>query len=536
MTAPDPSSHTPNDPRPDGPIEPEPAHPASEPVHPGPQPPPGWVTPVAAGAGSTPGVPDGSPPIEPVGPGAPPLAPSVGTPGSPAAGAPIPSGAQPLAPTPAPAPPVPPRTSDRTVAIVAVALAVVAILAGAALFLSGYSLGRQTATTPGTASDEQALFQPFWDTYRAVTERYAGGDVDRKALVEGAIKGMVEALGDPYSSYLTPEEYKASLQGIEGEFEGIGAEIGTVGADGSAKDCTTLTSDCRLGIVQPIAGSPAERAGLQAGDVVIAVDGESLDGSTLDQARDRIRGPKGSTVTLTIVRDGGEPLDLSVVRDVIQQKEVVSHDLADGTVAWIAVTGFSSDAAADLHTALKAALDKGERQVILDLRSDPGGFVDAAVDIASEFVGSGPIYWQEDSKGNQVATDAKPGGLATDPSIQLIVLIDGGSASASEIVAGAIQDTGRGRLVGQQSFGKGTVQQWSVLEGDNGGFRLTIAKWLTPDKRWIHHTGLTPDVVVDVPDDTPSSQDPILDKALELFGHPAPTPSAAPTGEPSPSP
>jgi carboxyl-terminal processing protease len=347
---------------------------------------------------------------------------------------------------------------------------------------------------------------------------------------------MVEALGDPYSSYLTPDEYKSSLQGIEGEFEGIGAEIGTVGSDGAAKDCTPLAPDCRLGIIRPIESSPAERAGLQAGDVVVAVDGGSLDGSTVDQARDRIRGPKGSSVTLTIVRDGGEPFDVKVTRDVIQQKEVVSHDLADGKVTWIRVSGFSSDAAGDVHTALKDALDKGERQIILDLRSDPGGFVDAAVDIASEFIGSGPIYWQEDSKGNQVATDAKPGGLATDPDIQLIVLIDGGSASASEIVAGAIQDTGRGQLVGQQSFGKGTVQQWNVLEGDNGGFRLTIAKWLTPDKRWIHHEGLTPDVVVDIPADTPPDQDPTLDKALELLGHPVPAASATPTASPAASP
>lgn len=444
----------------------------------------------------------------------------------------VPAGAAPVAPVVPAAPSR--RGTDRTLAIVAIALAIVAVLAGTALFLSGYSLGRQTATTPGTATTEEQLFQPFWDTYRAITERYAGGEVDRKALVEGAIQGMVEALGDPYSSYLTPEEYKASLQGIEGEFEGIGAEIGAVGDDGKARDCATLAVDCRLGIVAPIAGSPAERAGIRPGDVVIAVDGQPLDGMTLDEARDHIRGPRGSSVTITVVRDGGEPFDVSIVRDVIQQKEVIAHDLADSDVAWIAVTGFSSDAAADLRTALESVRSKGQRQVILDLRSNPGGFVDAAVDIASEFVGSGPIYWQEDSKGEQIATDAKPGGLATDPSIELIVLVDRGSASASEIVAGAVQDTNRGRIVGEQTFGKGTVQQWNVLEGDNGGFRLTIAKWLTPDKHWIHRKGLTPDVVVAVPADRPAGQDPILDKALELLGHPAA--SIAPSAAPSPSP
>ncbi len=421
-------------------------------------------------------------------------------------------------------PPAPPR-SDRALAVVAIALAIVAVLGGAALFLSGYSLGRQAETTPGTAVSEQELFQPFWDTYRAITERYAGGDVDRKALVEGAIKGMVEALGDPYSSYLTPEEYKQSLEGINGQFEGIGAEIATKAADGSDTQCSTLGSDCHLVIVAPIAGSPAERAGLKPGDVVLAVDGETLDGLTVDEARDRIRGPKGTEVVLTVQRAGGTPFEMRITRDVIEQKEVEARDLADGDVGYIRVTGFSSDAADDVEAALRDADTRGQRKLILDLRGNPGGFVDAARDIASEFIASGPIYWQEDAEGNQVETDAAPGGLATDASIKLIVLVDRGSASASEIVAGALQDTGRGTLVGEQTFGKGTVQQWNVLDGDNGGFRLTIAKWLTPDKRWIHHTGLTPDVVVEVPSDTPADEDPVLDKALELLDETAAVPS-----------
>jgi carboxyl-terminal processing protease len=206
---------------------------------------------------------------------------------------------------------------------------------------------------------------------------------------------------------------------------------------------------------------------------------------------------------------------------VIEQKEVEARDLAGGTVGYVRVSGFSNDAAADVEAALRDAGAKGQQKLVLDLRGNPGGFVEAARDIASQFIASGPVYWQEDAGGNQVETDAKPGGLATDPAIKLMVLVDGGSASASEIVAGALQDTGRGTLVGEQTFGKGTVQQWTSLEGDNGGFRLTIAKWLTPDKRWIHHVGLTPDVVVEVPTDTPADQDPVLDKALELLGESA---------------
>jgi carboxyl-terminal processing protease len=401
--------------------------------------------------------------------------------------------------------------------IVVLALAIVAVLAGAALFLSGYSLGRQDATTPGTAASEEELFRPFWDTYRAITERYAGGDFDEKALIEGAIKGMVEALGDPYSSYLTSEEYKQSLEDINGQFEGIGAEIGTEAGDGSEAQCATIGPDCRLVIIAPLAGSPAEAAGVQAGDVVLAVDGSTLDGLSMDDARDRIRGPKGTAVVLSIERDGGPAIELAITRDVIEQVEVEARDLAGGTVGYLKDSGFSSDAAADVEAALRADVEKGQSKLILDLRGNPGGFVDAARDIASQFIGSGPLFWQEDAEGNQIETDAKPGGAATDPGIDVVVLVDRGSASASEIVAGAIQDTGRGRLLGEQTYGKGTVQQWNVLEGDNGGFRLTVARWLTPSKRWIHDVGLTPDVAVEVPSDSPAGSDPVLDRAIELL-------------------
>ena len=398
------------------------------------------------------------------------------------------------------------------------ALVVVALLAGAALFLSGFSLGARTAATPGTPAGEEQLWAPFWDTYHAISERYAGGEVDPKKLVEGAIKGMVEALGDPYSSYLTPEEYRQTLQGISGQFEGIGAEIGTKRPDGTTAACSRLGQDCLLVVVAPLDGSPALKAGVRPGDVIDRIDGQSLGGLTIDEAVRRIRGPKGTTVTLTVVRDGGAPFDLTITRDVIIQHEVISKDLAGGQVGYIRVTGFSDNAAVEFVKVLAADVRAGQRKIVLDLRGNPGGFVTAARKIASQFIASGPIYWQEDARGDQVATEAEPGGVATDPSIQVVVLIDQGSASASEIVAGALQDTKRATLVGERSFGKGTVQEWQPLENDTGGFRLTVAKWLTPNKRWIHHVGLTPDVPVAVPADTPPDQDPVLDRALQLFG------------------
>jgi len=412
----------------------------------------------------------------------------------------------------------PPR--PRSVPILPIAIVVVALLAGGALFMSGYTMGRQTALEPGTPVSEDAAFRPFWDTYHTITERYAGGEVDREAIVQGAIRGMIDALGDPYSSYLTSQEYHDSLQGISGEFEGIGAEIATQAADGT-QGCATLGADCRLVIVAPLAGSPAAKAGLRTGDLVLAADGVALDGLTVDGARERIRGPKGTIVTLSIQRGNDDPFALEITRDVIQQEEVESRDYANGSVGYVRLNGFSDRGATELADALRVHVDAQRTKLILDLRGNPGGYVTAARAVASQFIASGPVFWEQDASGDQVATDALPGGVATSDDLRIVCLIDGGSASASEIVAGALQDTGRAQLVGQTSFGKGTVQQWQELTGEGGAFRLTVARWLTPNKRWIHDVGLEPDVPVEVPTDLAPGDDPTLDRALELLGAPA---------------
>jgi carboxyl-terminal processing protease len=409
--------------------------------------------------------------------------------------------------------------APRRLPYLAISIALVAIMAGSALFLSGYSMGRQAASEPGTPTSEAQAFQPFWDTYHAIGDRYAGGDVDRTLVVQGAIRGMIQALGDPYSAYLTSDEYRQSLLGISGQFEGIGAEIASQAVDGT-EGCTPLGTTCHLVVTKPLEGSPAEKAGVKTGDIVVSVDGAMLDGLTVDGARDKIRGPKGSVVTLTLQR-GGSPIRLTITRDVVQTREVESKELAGGTVGYIGLSGFSDVAADDVVDALKAHLEAGRTKLILDLRGDPGGYVTAARKIASQFIASGPVFWEQDAKGNQVATDALGDGVATAPDLRVVVLIDGGSASASEIVAGALQDTGRAQLIGQQSFGKGTVQQWQELGGEGGAFKLTIARWLTPDKRWIHGVGLTPDVVVTLPDPVPAGSDPTLDKALEVLAGPA---------------
>jgi carboxyl-terminal processing protease len=409
---------------------------------------------------------------------------------------------------------MPGSAARRGPTILAVAIAVVAVLAGSALFMSGVLVGQRLDAQPGTPTSRADQFQPFWDTYQAIEERYAGGDVDQQALIRGAIRGMVESLQDPYSTYLTPEEYQSGLQDLSGQFEGIGAEIGTKAASGATSQCATLGSDCILIVVSPLEGSPAQKAGLLAGDAILKVDGSGLDGLTVDGARDKVRGKRGTTVVLTIQRGAASPFDVSIVRDVIVQKEVIAKDLADGAVGYIHVTGFSENSANQFHDTLKADLDAGKKKIILDLRGNPGGYVTAARRIASEFIGSGPIFWEEDAHGAQTETDASSGGLATSDAIKLVVLVDKGSASASEIVAGALQDRHRATLVGETTFGKGTVQQWIELQ-DNGALKLTIAKWLTPDKHWIHHVGIKPDVTVATPAQPVPDQDPQLDKAVE---------------------
>jgi carboxyl-terminal processing protease len=388
-------------------------------------------------------------------------------------------------------------------------------------------------------SDQQA-WQPFWDVYDAIRTRYPLGPVDRQTLVEGAIRGLVDSIGDPYSSYLSPEDFRGTINDISGTFEGIGAEIGAVDSAGNTSDCSPFGPDCHLVIIAPLEGSPAEKAGLKPGDVIASVDGKTLDGLTPDEARDRVRGKAGTEVALHILRyaaapapagspaESGAPgpsptprapvqeLDVTLVRAQIQRREVTAMELGGGSVGYIRLSGFSNDGAKQLTTALKADVDKGIRKIILDLRGNPGGFVTAARDVASQFIADGPVFWRQDAQGNQTETDAEAGGVATDASIKVVVLIDKGTASAAEIVAGALQDRGRAQLIGETSFGKGTVQEWYDL-GDVGGVKLTVEKWLTPNKRWIHKIGLTPDVTVTVPTDLPAGSDPVLDKALDVL-------------------
>ena len=292
------------------------------------------------------------------------------------------------APDPVVAVAAPPARRRRRVSAVQLAVVVVAIVAGSGLFLSGYSLGRRTASDPGTPASEDTAFQPFWDTYHTIEDRYAGGSVDQTTVIQGAIRGMIGSLDDPFSAYMTSDEYRASLQSISGQFEGIGADLASESPDGT-QGCAPLGKACRLVVTAPLDGSPAQRAGLTAGDVIVQVDGAGVDGLTVDAARDKVRGPKGTIVELDVQRGGSAAMSVTITRDVVQSQEVTSKVLAGGSVGYIKLSGFSDAAADQMVTTLSDQLAAGRTKLILDLRGNPGGYVTAARKIASQFIGSG---------------------------------------------------------------------------------------------------------------------------------------------------
>jgi carboxyl-terminal processing protease len=359
-----------------------------------------------------------------------------------------------------------------------------------------------TPSSTQTTIDRETLFKPFWQAWDLVHENYVDQPVDDQLLMQGAIRGMLEALGDPYSGYLTSDEYQQANAPLRGEYEGIGAWVDTSGK--------------YLTIISPMEGSPAEKAGLKAGDQIIAVDGEDVTALDPRLVLRRVLGPAGTTVRLTILREGTEsPFEVSIVRQKITL-ETVSAKMLDNNIAYIKITQFGERTDRDLRTKLRELLRNNPAGLILDLRNNPGGYLNTAINITSQFIGNGVIMIEQYGNGEKVSYQARPGGLATD--IPLVVLVNEGSASASEITAGAIQDRGRGLLVGTKTFGKGTVQTWRQLQDNAGAVKITIARWLTPNERQINGEGLMPDVVVEMTEeDQKANRDPQLEKAVELL-------------------
>ncbi len=348
----------------------------------------------------------------------------------------------------------------------------------------------------------QELFKPFWEAWNIVHEQYVDQPVDDLKLMQGAIQGMIAALGDQHSSFMDPETYQAANEELSGEYEGIGAYVDTT--------TTYLT------VISPMPDSPAERAGLLAGDQVIAVDGEDMTGVNAELARLKVIGPSGTMVHLTIHRDGeADPLEITIQREKIIVKSATGKMLESG-IGYIDLTTFGDRTSPELEKALKDLMEEKPGGLILDLRNNGGGFLDVAIQVASQFMPNGVVLYEEYGDGKRQEYKVRPGGQATE--LPLIVLINEGSASASEIVAGALQDTGRAKLVGLASYGKGTVQNWVPLSNDKGAVRITIARWLTPNGRTIQEIGLAPDYLVEMtPEDRQAGRDPQLDKAVEVL-------------------
>jgi carboxyl-terminal processing protease len=358
-----------------------------------------------------------------------------------------------------------------------------------------------TLTSPDTENIND-LFIPFWETWDIVHEQFVDQPVDDEALMQGAIHGLLESLGDPNTSYMDPEQYEQANMRYEGEYEGIGAYIDTSGE--------------YVTIISTMLGSPAEAVGLMPGDQVMAVDGEDMAGIDGSLVIRRILGPAGTEVILTIRREGvAEMMDFEITRAKITLTSVNS-EMLENDIAYVQLNDFGIRTTQEFRDALEELISGDTRGLILDLRGNPGGLLSTSIEVTSEFLAEGIVLTERFGDGNTQVYEVEPGGIATD--IPLVVLINGGSASASEIVAGAIQDTERGILIGETTFGKGSVQIWTPLSNESGAIRVTIARWYTPNDRQIAEIGLTPDIeVLFTEEDMEAGIDPQLDKAIEIL-------------------
>lgn len=348
---------------------------------------------------------------------------------------------------------------------------------------------------------EDVDFDLFWEVWDSLKDNYVDSkELSEKKMFYGALRGLVASVGDPYTVFMDPKLSQDFADDMAGTFEGIGAEIG-------------IKEDV-LTIVAPLPDMPAEKAGLKAGDKVLAINGTSTMGISIDEAVSRIRGPKDTTVTLSIKREGEDLQDISIVRGAIVVKSVRT-EMREDEIFNIKVTNYNNDTRDLFNAAIREALENNPNGIILDLRNNPGGYLDTAIEMASEWIEDGLVVVEQYSEDNKKEHYAR--GRARLKDVPTVVLVNQGSASASEIVAGALQDHGQAKVVGMQTFGKGSVQTLSHFE-DGSSIKVTVAKWLTPDGRSINDDGIAPDFEVDLSlEDYNSNKDPQLDKAIEIL-------------------
>jgi carboxyl-terminal processing protease len=388
--------------------------------------------------------------------------------------------------------------------MVAVVVVLLSVMSGVVGFVVGGGGEEDGGGVVITGPSDSADFGILDEIYNVIREDFVDQTaVDQQALRQGAIDGVIEALNDAHTIYIDPESYALGVDIISGEFQGIGARV--------RQDSTTG----EIVIVAPFRDSPAELAGIRSGDVVLAVDGESTQGWSDDQAVRRIRGPEGTQVTLRVRHSNGETEDITVTRDTIVIPTVFTRPLedADGNVvsdlAYVELEQITEKTVPDLRTTVADMSDQGYRGIVLDLRRNPGGSLSATIDVADLFLEDGRILTQVDREGNETTYDAHPGDAGED--IPLVILVGPGSASGAEVIAGALRDHQRAILVGETTFGKGSVNHLRELS-DGGAIYITIARWLTPNGEQIEGIGLAPDIQV-----TPSEEDIEAERDVQLY-------------------
>jgi carboxyl-terminal processing protease len=379
---------------------------------------------------------------------------------------------------------------------------IVAAAVWLALCLSATSAGIGFLVGRTGIAEANDAFGPLYQTWEIIHSKYVDQPVDDTKLIQGAIDGMMQSLGDENSTYMDPATFESASSSLDG-YEGIGANVDVTGQ--------------YLKIIGVFAGSPAEKAGLEPGDEIIKVDGVDMTGKSPADARDLLLGPAGSHVQLSVRRPGGpELLEFDIVRAKIDPPVVESRMLEHG-IAYLYLSIFAESSVPQVKDALSGLLEQDPTALILDLRGNVGGYVTSAVDIGTQFLPKDTLlFYEKYGDGREVRYYAKDGGIATD--IPMIVLVDGHSASAAEIVAGAIQDHARGKLVGMTTYGKGSVQEWIPLMNGMGAVRITVSLWYTPNGRQIAKQGLTPDVEVGYTEEEfQAGKDPQLDRAIALL-------------------
>lgn len=405
---------------------------------------------------------------------------------------------------------------DRAFAKRALLISAAVLLVVGVVFYTGFYFGYHErgrigsleifAGDPAPPSDID--FTPLWRAWSIIQEKYVpattSDPLTDEAMLWGAIEGLAESTGDPYTVFFPPVESALFEQDISGNFEGVGMEVGMQGGI--------------LAVIAPLKGTPAERAGIRAGDLIVKIDGESTDGITVDEAVQKIRGKAGTTVTFTIAREGeSEFKEIEVTRGVIQIPTIETSYRSDGIFV-IELYNFAATAPAQFRAALREFVQSGSKKLILDLRGNPGGYLEAAVDAASWFLPPGkPVVVEDYGEGKEERIHRTRGTNLFGPDLKMVILVDKGSASASEILAGALKEHGIATLVGENTFGKGSVQELVHITSDTS-LKVTIARWLTPNGVSISEGGLTPDIEVKpTPEDIAAGRDPQFEKAVEIL-------------------